>query len=135
MKLSTFIAVFLSVTFLYGIALGNDVIVKSKNGIGRYLADSEGMTLYYFKNDSPGKSTCKGECIQKWPLFSVDEIEAEKGLNEEEFGIIIRDDGSEQTTFRGYALYYFIGDKKEGDTNGHGIKDLWFVINPERFMK
>jgi predicted lipoprotein with Yx(FWY)xxD motif len=27
-------------------------------------------------------------------------------------------------------VYFFSGDKAKGDTNGHGVKDVWFVVTP-----
>lgn len=35
--------------------------------------------------------------------------------------------------FRGYPLYYFAGDAKAGNTNGHALKDIWYVIDPGNF--
>ncbi|MDQ7864802.1 hypothetical protein RCO48_38020 [Peribacillus frigoritolerans] len=32
---------------------------------GEYLADSNGMALYFFKNDKSGKSNCMGDCLKK----------------------------------------------------------------------
>ena len=42
--------------------------IQEKVGIGKYLTDTEGKTLYWFKKDSPGKSTCSGACLEKWPI-------------------------------------------------------------------
>ncbi len=93
------------------------------------------MTLYYFKNDSPGKSTCTGGCIERWPIFYSEKIEVTGGLDPNDFGTITRDDGKKQTTFRGYPLYYFVRDRKPGDAYGQGVADVWFVVDPAKFMK
>jgi len=45
------------------------VSIADKTGIGRYLVDSGGHALYYFKNDSPGKSVCFGSCAQTWGIY------------------------------------------------------------------
>jgi predicted lipoprotein with Yx(FWY)xxD motif len=115
-----------------GIALadGAAITVKMKEGIGPYLADSKGMTLYYFKNDSPGKSACVGPCVEKWPPFSVEKISVGEGLDAKNVGEIKRDDGKKQATYKGMPLYHFVGDKAPGDTNGNGIKDIWSVVTP-----
>jgi predicted lipoprotein with Yx(FWY)xxD motif len=107
--------------------------IQEKEGIGKYLTDTEGKTLYWFKKDSPGKSACSGPCLEKWPIYYRETIAAPKGIKNEEFGTIIRKDGRKQTTFRGYPLYYWINDKQAGETNGQGVNNVWYVINPDNF--
>ncbi|MCL5998799.1 MAG: hypothetical protein M1546_22485 [Chloroflexi bacterium] len=41
--------------------------------LGTILVDSAGMTLYTFKNDTPGTSNCTGTCITNWPPLTVTE--------------------------------------------------------------
>lgn len=121
------------VSFLAGgIALAEHHAVKAakKEGIGSYLTDIKGMTLYYFKKDTPGKSACEGECLAKWPLYFVETVAAKDGLDAGNFGTITRADGKKQTTYKGMPLYFFAGDKAPGDTNGQGVKDVWYVVNP-----
>jgi predicted lipoprotein with Yx(FWY)xxD motif len=115
-----------------GIALADHHAVKvaKKDGVGSYLTDIKGMTLYYFKKDTPGKSACENECLAKWPIYFVETVAAKDGLKAEDFGTITRADGKKQTTYRGMPLYHFVGDKKPGDTNGQGVKDVWYVVNP-----
>lgn len=133
--LVTVFVFFVSLVFIGATAFGETVLIKSKEGLGKHLTDSKGMTLYYFKNDSPGKSACAGECLGKWPVFYSEKITAPKDVNAKDFGTITREDGKKQTTYKGYPLYYFSGDAKAGDTNGQGVKDVWFVIDPAKFMK
>jgi predicted lipoprotein with Yx(FWY)xxD motif len=111
------------------------VTVQSKEGVGEYLADDSGMTLYWFKKDTTGTSACMNECVALWPLYSVEKVVVPAGLDGKEFGSIKRVDGKMQTTFRGYPLYYFVKDKAKGDTNGQGVKDVWYVVDPKKFMK
>src|SRR3989304_1730320 len=44
-----------------------------------------------------------------------------------------RGDGKKQATFRGYPLYYWGGDKAQGDTAGQGVNNVWYVIDPANF--
>jgi predicted lipoprotein with Yx(FWY)xxD motif len=106
------------------------VQVAKKQGIGSYLADAKGMTLYIFKRDSPGKSACAGPCVEKWPLFHSEKVTAPVGLKAADFGTITRDDGKKQTTYKGMPLYYFFKDTQRGDTKGQGVGDLWYVATP-----
>jgi predicted lipoprotein with Yx(FWY)xxD motif len=118
-----------------GTAIGNHHAVKiqDKAGIGKYFTDTEGKTLYWFKKDAPGKSSCNGPCLEKWPIYYREKVAAPKGVKGADFGTITRDDGKKQTTFRGYPIYYFINDKSAGDTTGQGVNDVWSVFNPDNF--
>ena|ERR1700690_1976307 len=102
------------------------VDIKSKEGIGSYLVDAKGMTLYNFKKDSQGKSTCMGECGGMWPAFFTANITVPPGLKASDFGTITRNDGKKQTTYQGIPLYYFTDDRKPGDTHGNGVSNIWF---------
>lgn len=115
-----------------GVALADHHAVKvsQKDGVGSFLVDTKGMTLYYFKKDSPGKSACEGDCVAKWPLYFREAVAAKDGVKAEDFATITRADGQKQTTYKGMPLYYFVGDKNPGDTTGQGVKDVWFVVNP-----
>lgn len=102
------------------------------NEIGEYLADSKGMTLYYFKNDEPEKSNCSGECLDNWPAFLANDVDVPDGFDKNDFGTITREDtNAEQVTYKGYPLYYFAKDQQEGDVNGQGVKDVWYIINKD----
>jgi predicted lipoprotein with Yx(FWY)xxD motif len=109
------------------------VKIQNKDGIGKYFTDTEGNALYWFKKDSPGKSSCMGPCLEKWPVYYRETVAAPKNIDAKEFGTITREDGKKQTTFRGYPLYYWINDKQPGDTNGQGTFNIWFVVNPDNF--
>lgn len=105
----------------------------TKDGAGTYLTDAKGMTLYWFKKDSPGTSACAGPCVEKWPIYFREKVAAGDGLKGEDFGTITRGDGKKQTTFRGYPLYYWAGDKDPGDAKGQGVNNVWYVIDPANF--
>lgn len=111
-------------------AAGDTPQIKYKEGIGNYLTDGKGMTLYYFKKDQPDRNACAGPCLGKWPIYHVEQITAPAGSDAKDFGEFTRPDGKKQTTFKNWPLYYFADDKAPGDTNGQGFKDLWSVINP-----
>ena len=115
------------------LAMDHAVTKMTKDGVGSYLADAKGMTLYWFKNDSPGKSACAGPCVDKWPIYHRETVAPAEGTGAGDFGTITREDGKKQTTFRGYPLYYWAGDKAKGDTAGQGMNNVWFVIDPGNF--
>ena len=108
------------------------VMVSTSTTLGQYLADAHGMTLYYLTKDSPGSgnSTCTGVCIANWPAFTTQAGTVTAPLNASDFSQIKRADGTMQTTYKGWPLYYFKGDASPGDTNGQGINGVWFVMSP-----
>ncbi|MDA8098833.1 MAG: hypothetical protein M0042_04340 [Nitrospiraceae bacterium] len=113
------------------VAAADSVQIKSKDGVGKYLADGKGMTLYYITKDKPDRSGCTGACLEKWPAYYADSVAAPAGTAAKDFGEFTRPDGKKQVTFKGWPLYYFAGDKGPGDTNGHGIKEIWYVATPQ----
>lgn len=114
---------------------GYTVNLASNATLGTYLVNDTGFTLYYFMNDSPGDgtSTCSGQCAMNWRPFYVKNIVVPAGLNETDFRVIERTDGTEQIAYKGWPLYFFFKDAKPGDTLGQGVKDVWFVVNPSDF--
>lgn len=112
---------------------GRPLQLMQKAGLGSYLADSKGMTLYYFAKEAPGKFVCKGDCLKKWPPLAAGVMTKAAGTEAKDFGTIVRDDGFKQATFRGFPVYYFAGDVQKGDTNGQGFNEVWFVIDPAQF--
>ncbi|MGZ8474528.1 MAG: COG4315 family predicted lipoprotein [Candidatus Deferrimicrobiaceae bacterium] len=117
---------------LAGVAFADNHAVKltQKDGVGKFLTDAKGMTLYIFKRDSPGKSVCEGPCVEKWPLYFREKVAVPEGVKAGDFGTIKREDGKKQTTYKGWPLYYYVGDKAPGDASGQGLGTVWFVANP-----
>jgi len=105
--------------------------------LGTYFVDSNGMTLYRFTKDTAGTQTsdpvsaCSGACLQAWPPLSADSVTVASGFNINDFTIFTRSDGTKQVAFKGIPLYYYVGDTKSGDTNGQGLNNFWFAINPD----
>ncbi|MEE8151708.1 MAG: hypothetical protein V3T26_07070 [candidate division NC10 bacterium] len=100
----------------------------SKEHLGTFLVDANGMTLYIFDNDKePGKSTCSGGCVRAWPPYAP---KAGDPKPDASLSIITRDDGSKQYAYKGKPLYYFTRDKQPGDTTGQGAGDRWWVVKP-----
>ena len=125
-------AISTNTTTVTGVASGaQSVGIGYKGGIGFYLVNDAGMTLYYRTTDiqSNGTSTCTGSCVQVWPVFYVKNLMLPAGLNATSFNTVTRADGSQQLTYNGWPLYSFSGDHKAGDTNGQGIGGIWFALS------
>lgn len=108
-----------------GDASGVTVEVSEEGELAPFLVDGEGMTLYLFTNDEPGVSNCDADCQGNWPPLMGEEPMAGEGVT----GTLdVLDSG--QVTYDEQPLYYFAGDEAAGDTNGEGVGDVWFVIEP-----
>lgn len=107
------------------------VKVETNNTFGQILTDSKGMSLYFFANDSDGTSTCSGSCATNWPPFLLQETELPNELLSADFGEITRADGTKQTTYKGWPLYYFSSDVAQGEVKGDGSGGNWFVAKPD----
>ena len=103
--------------------------VSYKSPIGAYLTNSTGWTLYIYLKDVPnnGTSACYGKCAATWPAFYAANLQVPAGLNASLFGTITRTDGTKQTTYEGWPLYYFAPDKQAGQTNGQGVGSVWYA--------
>jgi predicted lipoprotein with Yx(FWY)xxD motif len=105
-------------------------LAATTTDLGDFLTDADGMTLYFFTNDTtPGASVCDGDCATNWPPLTVPWGNTAVG-GEGVPGVVAvtpREDGSWQVTYDGRPLYYFAEDEAAGDTNGQGRGDVWFV--------
>ena len=109
----------------------NTVQLSTNASLGSILTDSEGKTLYFFSKDSKDTSVCEGECEANWPVFYEEELTLDTGLDTTDFSTITRSDGSKQTVYQGWPLYYFVNDTNSGDTNGDKVGDVWYVAKPD----
>jgi predicted lipoprotein with Yx(FWY)xxD motif len=102
-------------------------VTLGKTKKGTVLADSKGMTLYYFdRDDSGNKSTCDGKCTEKWIPLAADKAAQASG----DFTVIVRSDGSKMWAYRYRPLYTSPDDKAPGDTNGFDPQNLWHIARP-----
>ncbi|MFB7620409.1 hypothetical protein [Kitasatospora sp. NPDC056181] len=116
-------------------ATGGGTVVAGAT-IGKFtdiLVDSQGKTLYLFEKDTSTTSTCYDECAAAWPpALTTGAPTAAHGADQAKLSTTTRTDGKTQVVYNGHPLYYFEGDKAQGDTNGEessafGAK--WYVVN------
>ncbi len=112
-------------------AVSPTVQVRYDAKLGYFLTDAQGMTLYLYAKDTPGKSACNGACAQAWPPLLADSATVAPLNLPGAFSVVTRDDGSKQIAYHGLPLYTWQGDKKPGDTSGQAFKDVWWVANLE----
>ena len=89
------------------------------------LTAENGMTLYAYDKDQGNQSACYDKCAVNWPPYT--------GTGDEKFPpgweLVERTDGAAQWTWNGKPVYFFKGDKAEGDAKGDGKNGVWHVIN------
>lgn len=90
------------------------------------LVGPNGMTLYSFDKDMPGKSNCYNQCAVNWPPLMADMDAKAMG----DFSLVKRDDGKTMWAYKGKPLYYWIKDQKPGDMTGEGVGNVWWIIKP-----
>ena len=89
--------------------------------LGSVWVDANGMTLYTFDKDKPGKSNCYGECATNWPPLMA----AEGAMAEGDWTLVERTDGTMMWAYDGMPLYTWINDAKPGDVTGDGVGGVW----------
>ena len=139
-KLLTFVAASAVLALIgAGLALGSDaqpnrtVVKIARSPFGRILVDSKGITLYDFVKDSHGMSSCYGACAALWPpLTTSGKPIAGPGVRASLLGTTKRNDGKREVTYNGHPLYYFVSDRRPGQTTGQGLNQFggpWWVLS------
>ncbi|MGP9782865.1 hypothetical protein CQ010_11555 [Arthrobacter sp. MYb211] len=116
-------------------AAGVDLGVASTS-LGDVVVDANGMTLYYFTNDTAGTTTsaCTGECLANWPIATTtSDTPTLEGVTGE-VGTITSPEGEMHLTLNGMPLYTFINDSKAGDVAGQGVNEVWYAVAPDGTM-
>ena len=93
------------------------------------LANSDGLTLYWFEPDTTTSSKCFGSCAIYWPPVSGSPA-AGPGVTGK-LGTIKRPGGGLQATYDGHPLYTYIGDRGPGQANGNDLDlngGFWYDI-------
>jgi predicted lipoprotein with Yx(FWY)xxD motif len=113
---------------------GGTTVSVAKSRLGRILVDSKGVTLYDFVKDKGGSSSCYGACAALWPpLITKGKPHAGTGVRASLLGTTKRKDGKLEVTYNRHPLYYFVSDRKPGQTTGQGVNQFggpWWVLSP-----
>jgi predicted lipoprotein with Yx(FWY)xxD motif len=103
------------------------------SGLGSFLTDGHGRTLYLFTRDTGNMSSCTGGCASVWPaVTSSTAAQVGTGASASLLGTASNASG-QQITYNGHPLYYYVGDVNPGDTNGERLNQfggLWYEVSP-----
>ena len=109
-------------------------VAVARSPLGRILVDSKGITLYDFVQDKGTMSSCYGACATLWPpLITKGKPIAGPGVRASLLGTTKRKDGKLEVTYNGHPLYYFVTDRRPGQTTGQGVDQFgapWWVLSP-----
>jgi predicted lipoprotein with Yx(FWY)xxD motif len=123
-----------SFAFASGTTTRGTTVAVAKSRLGRILVDSKGITLYDFVTDKGGASSCYGACAALWPpLITKGKPHAGHGVRPSLLGTTKRKDGKLEVTYKHHPLYYFVTDRKPGQTTGQGVNQFggpWWVLSP-----
>jgi predicted lipoprotein with Yx(FWY)xxD motif len=96
--------------------------LESAGSLGKVLVDSRGRTVYLFRKDPRGKSSCAAACAAAWPPVRAQGVPVPgPGLSAAKLTTTARSDGAPQALSNGHPLYRYTGDAKPGDTNGQRL--------------
>ena len=117
-----------------GTQTGGTKVALANSPLGHILVDSKGITLYDFVKDKRTTSACYGACAALWPpLTTTGKPHAGTGVRASLLGTTKRTDGKLEVTYNGHPLYYFVTDRKPGQTTGQGVNQFgapWWVLSP-----
>ncbi|WP_051814330.1 hypothetical protein RFN58_34620 [Streptomyces iakyrus] len=115
-----------------GMATTSMLMTEEMEGMGTFVTDDKGMTLYRYEMDqaSPSKSMCTGDCAKTWmPVMAQDSVKA-MGVEQSLVGSVDRSDGMKQLTLAGRPLYRYMGDAKAGELKGQAKDSKWYAVTP-----
>ena len=95
------------------------------------LADSKGLTLYYFTPDTSGTVTCTASCAALWPpLLSPSGAPTSASMLPGTLSVLNGANG-QQARYNGHPLYTYSKDGDAGDAYGEGVGGKWFAATPD----
>src|SRR5689334_18378179 len=105
--------------------------------LGEVLTDSNGFTLFMFSIDQRRTDNCEPivNCTKVWPPLTVEEAPtAGPGVNASKLKTITLPSGAKQVTYRGHALYGYIGNHGPAETSYVGVfafQGYWYAVNAQ----
>ena len=100
---------------------------------GKVLVNGSGRVLYLFSADRGGVSSCYTACATAWPPFLVTQAPpAGPALNGALASTTMRNDGTQQATYNGHPLYFYVGDRSPGEIKCQAVVEFgggWYVVD------
>ena len=112
-----------------GDTTSNAVVKTRKFGGKTILVNRRGMTLYHLSVERKGHFICTDStCLSVWKPLVVAKSKTPTGTKS--LSAVKRPDGRRQVAYKSGPLYTFVQDRKPGDMNGNGFRDVgvWRVV-------
>ena len=97
------------------------------------ILEANNKTLYALSSDTATTSSCSSTCAKVWPPLTVTAVPSfGPGVSQARFSHLSRSDGSQQLSYGGHPLYWFVHDTAPGQTSGEGIHafgGVWDVVS------
>lgn len=116
--------------------------LAGRAGDGIYLTDGFGRALYVCLDDLPRTAavpamvSCGPDCLVQRPIFDAAQTDRTTRLpsvlDVTDLNELVRLDGTQQLTYRGWPLYYFSGDMPASAPQGHN-QQAWRALDPIQF--
>lgn len=112
---------------------GGHALALCRTNLGQVLVNSKGHTLYLFKKDTGGKSSCYGSCATFWPpVLKHGTVTLGPGVKKSLVGTTRRRNGTQQLTYNKHPLYTYKLDTRAGQTAGQGVDGFgakWWALS------
>lgn len=95
---------------------------------GLYLSTSAGKTIYMYSRDLEGISKCEGDCLDEWEPVGITASLPDRASNE--FGLLRRDDGFVQLSFKGWPLYTY-KQEPQNEISADNKNGEWYLAKPD----
>ena len=111
---------------------GTPIVVTTKEvpGYGTVLATASGRPLYVLSADPKNGSKCTDQCAKDWPPLTGGAPSADGDVDESLLGTFKRDDGTQQVSYNGHALYTNTGEELAG-IGTKALGGTWYLVSPE----
>lgn len=109
-------------------------IVVGESAFGPMLFDRQGQAIYLFDVESSAEPRCYDACAAAWPpVLTQGDPVAGPGVRPGLLGTTERRDGSNQVTYGGHPLYFYVNEEP-GEVECHDVflnGGYWYVVRPD----
>ncbi len=97
------------------------------------LFDKSGQAIYLFDKETTNTPECYGACATAWPpVLTKSPPVASGAVRDALLGSTRRKDGSQQVTYDGHPLYFYVNDASD-EVSCHNVSEyggVWLVVTP-----